>query len=117
MENEIEKKEINKLKLYLGITDNAQDDLLELLIEDCRSRVNSYINQDGVTTVTLPESLSWIIRELTIQRFNRIGDEGKTSSSESDVSSSWRDDDLAEYFRYLDPIRVKRGGRGIARFI
>ncbi|QQT98020.1 phage head-tail connector protein [Pediococcus pentosaceus] len=110
-------KELEKLKLYLGIGDKEQDELLCLLIEDCKARLNSYINQDGVVAVTLPESLSWIVRELTIQRFNRIGDEGKTSSSESDVSASWNDDDLAEYIKYLDPIRVRRSGRGIARFI
>lgn len=111
--------DLTKVKRRLAITDDKQDQLLTDLAADSKAQVEAYLNQDGaiVATVTLPERLGWIIRELTIRRFNRIGDEGKTSAAESDVSTSWVADDLADFYVYLDPLRAKTGGRGIARFI
>lgn len=105
------------VKLLLGISDTLQDELIQLLLDDSEERLTSYINQDGKSDITFPNALSWILRELTIRRFNRIGDEGKKSSSESDVSITWRDDDVADFSVYLDKYRQKQGGRGIARFI
>lgn len=106
-----------KIKLLLGIDDALQDDLITFLIEDSEDRLTSYINQDGLALISFPSDLSWLLRELTVRRFNRIGDEGKKSSSESDVSITWRDDDVTDFAVYLDKYRQKQGGRGIARFI
>lgn len=106
-----------KVKLLLGISDTLQDTLLAFLIDDSRERLVSYINQDGVYDLSFPNGLGWILRDLTVRRFNRIGDEGKKASSESDVSITWRDDDISDYAIYLDKYRQKSGGRGIARFI
>lgn len=105
-----------KVKLLLGVSDSAQDKLLELLLDDSRERLTAYISQDVAHEVTYPSSLDWLLRELTVRRFNRIGDEGKKSSTESDVSATWSDDDVADFAVYLDKHRVKRGGLGIARF-
>ncbi|TYC49612.1 phage head-tail connector protein [Weissella muntiaci] len=109
--------DLAKVKLLLGIGDTLQDKLLNFLIDDSKERLVSYINQDGAYNISFPNDLGWILRELTVRRFNRIGDEGKQSSSESDVSITWREDDIADYALYLDKYRQKNGGRGIARFI
>lgn len=108
---------IDKIKLMLGIDDDMQDDLIQLLLEDSEERLNAYINIDRVQEIILPEDEDWIVRDLTVKRFNRLGDEGKKSSSESSVSITWNVDDLSEYAPYLDKYRPKRGGKGIARFI
>jgi len=109
--------DLEKVKRRLAIADTTQDQLLTDLAEDSKAQLDAYLNQDGGIPVTLPDRLSWIVRELTIRRFNRIGDEGKTNAAESDVSTSWAADDLAEFYVYLDPLRSKIGGRGIARWI
>ncbi|GAK32003.1 hypothetical protein WOSG25_230110 [Weissella oryzae SG25] len=109
--------DLAKVKLLLGISDAVQDTLLMFLIDDSKERLVSYINQDGVYNLSFPSDLGWILRDLTVRRFNRIGDEGKKTSSESDVSITWRDDDISDYAIYLDKYRKKNGGRGIARFI
>lgn len=108
---------IDQIKLLLGIIDNKQDDLLELLIGDSRERLTAFVNIDSVQFVTLPDDVDWILRDLTVKRFNRLGDEGKKSSSESSVTATWNADDLSEYAPYLDKYRHKKGGKGIARFI
>lgn len=108
---------LKKVKLLVSIGDTKQDDLLNLLLEDNEARLLSYINQDGNNIVTYPTEISWLLREITVRRFNRIGDEGKKSSSESDVSATWSDDDVFDYAVYLNKYRTKKGGNGIARFI
>lgn len=114
-----EEVDLTKVKPYLGLAtdDTAQDDLLKLVYADTCSKVESYLNQDNIGgNVKLPATLDWIVRDLVIKRYNRLGDEGKISSSESDVSASWNTDDLDEFTIYLDPIRNRKGGKGIARF-
>lgn len=108
--------DLAKVKLLLGISDELQDNLLKLLMGDIKERLTSYINQDSLSTIKFPNDLNWIIRELTVRRFNRIGDEGKQSSSESDVSTTWNDNDVLDYAVYLDKYRNRSTGAGIARF-
>lgn len=108
---------IEKIKLLLSISDDKQDKLLELLVEDNEARLLSYVNQDGGNLSKFPDELSWLLREITVRRFNRIGDEGKKSSSESDVSATWSDDDVADYAAYLNRYRKKSTGNGIMRLI
>lgn len=108
--------DLMKIKLLLLIEDDKQDKLLALIKEETESRLLSYMNQDGGVLKNVPDDLSWIVRELVIRRYNRIGDEGKKSSTESDVTATWDTDDLAEYIIYLDKHRKKIGGNGVARF-
>lgn len=108
---------LTSVKLLLNISDDKQDDLLDLIVQDSKERLTGYINQDGMFKIAYPPELDWIVRELTVRRFNRIGDEGKTSSSENDLSNSWIENDIADYAVYLDKYRQKTGGRGMARFL
>ena len=109
--------DLMKIKLLLLIDDDKQDKLLGLIKEDTEARLVSYMNQDGGILKTVPSDLSWVVRELVIQRFNRIGDEGKKSSTESDVTTTWNTDDLVQYDVYFKQYRNKVGGKGIARLI
>lgn len=112
-----ETNDLTKVKLLVSITDTKQDNLLNLLLDDSEARLLSYINQDGNNVTTFPSEMSWLLREIPIRRFNRIGDEGKKSSGESDVTATWSDDDVADYAAYLSKYRKKKGGNGIARFV
>lgn len=108
---------LTKVKLLLSISDKLQDNLINLLLEDNEARLLSYINQDGASLTSYPSEISWLLREITVRRFNRIGDEGKRSSGESDVTATWSEDDVADFAVYLKRYRNKKGGGGVARFI
>ena len=106
---------LTTVKLYLGITDTLQDPLLTQIIADAETLVN-----DSVSAETLPESLQWIVREMAISRFNRIGSEGLKSESEEGRSATYADNIFDAYVPYLDEYLQKSGGtsgRGKARFL
>lgn len=75
--------DLMKIKLLLLIEDDKQDKLLALIKEETESRLLSYMNQDGGVLKKVPDDLSWIVRELVVRRYNRIGDEGTYPSEKS----------------------------------
>ena len=76
---------INKVKTLLGVEDN--DKLLNEIIEITEYKILNYINKK-----TLPTELEFILIELVISRFNRIGSEGIASESVDGKSVSYEDD-------------------------
>jgi len=85
---------LNRIKILLGITDN--DELLYEIIELIEAKILSYLN-----IKKLPKELEYILVELSIQRYNRIGSEGISSESIDGKSVSY-DDDFIGYKHYLD---------------
>src|SRR5699024_10959853 len=63
------------VKIVLDIEDDRQDDVLDILISNVSSHLKVKLGKD------IPESLKFIIEEITIRRFNRIGTEGMQSES------------------------------------
>lgn len=97
---------LDSVKLRIGIEDAKQDDLITDIIADVQARVLAYINQDGVAQSALPAGLDFVIKDITIRIYNKIGDEGKESSSEGNVSNSWETTaDLSDYSDVLDVYR------------
>lgn len=110
---------LDSIKLRIGIEDTKQDDLITDIITDVQARVLAYINQDGFVQLELPSSLDFVIKDVTIRIYNKIGDEGKESSSEGNVSNSWETPaDLSDYSDVLDVYRksYKRRNAGM-RFV
>ena len=85
---------LNRIKTLLGVTDN--DELIHEITELTKSKILNYINE-----VELPLELEFVLVELTIQRYNRIGSEGIASESIDGKSVSY-DDDFIGYKHYLD---------------
>ena len=85
---------LNRIKTLLGITDN--DELIYEIIELTKSKILNYINKEE-----LPKELEFILVELSIQRYNRIGSEGISSESVDGKSVSY-EDDFENYKTYLD---------------
>ena len=75
---------LNRIKTLLGIPDN--DELIYEITELTKSKILNYINE-----VELPLELEFILVELTIQRYNRIGSEGIASESVDGKSVSYED--------------------------
>lgn len=104
------------IKTYLGITDTLQDELLTQIIADYTTRVNNYVDES-----ILPAKLEWIVRELSIVRYNYIGSEGMKSESEEGKSLTFNEGDpFLTYTIYLDAYttsKTNEPSRGKARFI
>lgn len=107
---------LNDLKLMLGISadDTSKDDLLKLLISSATARLKMLLG--GVTP---PDSLDYVVREVAIIRFNKIGSEGLASHTVEGESMSFNEDDFAaftdEIQAYLDS--QKDNVRGKVRFL
>ena len=76
---------LNRIKILLGVTDN--DELIDEIIELTKSKILNYINE-----LEIPKELEFILIELAIQRFNRIGSEGIASENIDGKSVSYEDD-------------------------
>lgn len=88
---------LNKIKILLGITDNKDDALLEVLVDDCRAMLISYLGQ-----VEVPMQLEFIITELAIKRYRKIGSEGLKSEQIDVISNTFEDDPLQTYYTTID---------------
>lgn len=64
---------IERIKVLLGLQDDLQDDLLGILTENVRNTLSAKLEKD------VPEELNYIIEEITIRRYNRVGTEGMKS--------------------------------------
>lgn len=85
---------LENLKLMLGIeTDNTdRNALLKLIISTATSRLKLLLG--GIDP---PESMDYIILEVCVKRYNRIGSEGLSSHSVEGESLSFSADDFSEY--------------------
>ena len=103
---------LSDLKLLLGIdqADTSQDDKLKLIISAATARLRTLLG--GLEP---PESLDYIIREVSIMRFNRIGSEGMASHTVEGESITFTDSDFASFEddiqAYLDTQKDSTKGR------
>jgi len=65
----------SRIKKVLDIEDTLQDDVLDIFIENVTSHLKIKLEKD------VPSELNFIIEEIVIRRYNRIGTEGMKSES------------------------------------
>ncbi len=90
---------LNRIKTLLGVPDN--DELINEIIELTKDKILNYINKSE-----LPNELEFVLVELAIQRYNRIGSEGISSESVDGKSVSY-EDVFESYKHYLDDYMLK----------
>ena len=90
---------LNRMKVILGINDN--EELLSEVLDITKSKILNYINESE-----LPLELEFVLIELAIQRYNRIGSEGVVSESVDGRTTSY-EDDFENYKQYLDDYMSK----------
>lgn len=107
---------LETLKGLLGIelTDTDQDARLKQIVSMVTARLKYKLGN-----IDPPESMDYIIIEVAIKRFNRIGSEGLASHSVEGESLTFNDSDFAEFDdeiqAWLDT--QKESKRGKVRFI
>ena len=77
---------MDNIKILLGIVDDARDELIELLIEQCKAEVVSYCNLKDYD-----EKLNPALYQMVIEKYNRLGSEGLSREDSSGISASYLD--------------------------
>lgn len=107
---------LSSIKLMLGIAadDNDQNERLQQIISDTTAQLTNRLG--GISP---PESLDYIIRGVSISRYNKIGSEGLKSHSVEGESLQFADSD---FDAYTDDIKAflesqNESNRGRLRFL
>ena len=107
---------LDKVKVFLGfsVDDTELDEKLEYIIEDTTARLKILLG--GIEP---PAELDYIVCDVAVMRFNRLGSEGMASHSVEGESITYLDDDFAVY---KDEIQAwletqKESTRGKVRFL
>lgn len=99
------------LRTLLGIPDDSRDALLTTIVSAVQARLLLLLG--GVDQV--PESLAYIVPEVAVIRYNRIGSEGMSSHSVEGETVAYADNDFVGYMSeieaYLDEQQTTRRGR------
>lgn len=85
-------KVVSEVKVLLGIKDTLQDEVLDLIVRNTSTRVNALLG-----TIEVPAELDYILIEVAVTRFNRLGSEGYSQDNLEGHSITFNGDDLAPY--------------------
>lgn len=91
---------LEEIKLLLGITDNAQDTLINLLINQC------VYDAQTITGETKYYYMRPVIVRMVIERYNKIGTEGVGSLNTNGITENYINGYSAEIMALLN--RYKR---------
>jgi hypothetical protein len=83
---------IEQVKALLDIDDNLQDNRLSVIQNLTEAHFKAFSNQD-----TIPEKLQYIIVEVMVKRFNKLGSEGMKTQRVEGLDMEFIIDDFAEY--------------------
>ena len=107
---------LKDLKILLGIPldDITLDEKLNVIIRSTQSRLKALLGGMDV-----PEELAYIVTDVAVIRFNKIGSEGLSSHSVEGESLSFLENDFAGYMddiqAYLD--KQKDATKGKVRLL
>ena len=105
---------LEDLKRILGIAveDTDLDDKLNWIISSVRSRLKLLLG--GMDP---PEEMNFIIVEVAVVRFNRIGSEGTASHSVEGESLTFSDSDFDAYIQNFKDSLGQQGAKGGFKFL
>ena len=111
---------LEKILILIGLDSptQAMTDRIETIIGMTEQRLAFLL---GIPVNGIPTELSYIVVEVTIARFNRIGSEGVSSHTVQGESLTWSDDDFKPYMddiqEWLNAQDEVNTTRGRVRFI
>jgi len=104
---------LENVKMLLSIDDDKQDKLLNIIIANTEKRLISLLPVD---IEEVPDRLEYIVEEVAVKRFNRVGAEGMTQESVDGRSNTFQSNDFDEYMDVIDALYPKESskrGRGV----
>lgn len=105
---------LERIKTLLGITDDLQDNLLNEIIHNVEGHLTFLLGKD------VPLNLQFIVVEISVMRFNRLGAEGMKSKLVEGHRTDYHEpkDDFQPYLSIIDKEAEKElPGRGKVMFI
>lgn len=99
---------IDDVKALLGIED--EDSKLKVIITLTESRFKTLIGQAEV-----PSELEYIVTEVSIARFNRIGSEGLSGHTVEGEALTFKDNDFDQYADDIQTWRDAQSDQDIGR--
>ena len=99
---------LENVKLLLSINDDKQDELLGIIISNTEKRLISLLPVD---IEQVPDRLGYIIEEVAVKRFNRVGAEGMTQESVDGRSNTFQSNDFDEYMDVIDQYTPRTTGK------
>lgn len=88
---------LEDIKLLLGIEEDDEDKLLELLHSTAKRQVLSKLRGLDKDIQFIPDDLSHIPMELVVIRYNKIGSEGIEQENVEGYSATYGSNDLSSY--------------------
>lgn len=110
---------LTDILVLLGLTDadETMTAKIQTIMDITEQRLMTLLG--GITEI--PDDLKYIVTEVSIVRFNRIGSEGVTSHNVQGESMSWSEKDFKPYAdeiqAYLDAQEDPSTDKGRIRFI
>ena len=103
---------LNDVKLLLGL--QTDDEKLDTIVRLTESRLKALLS-----VKIIPDELEYIITEVSIKRFNRIGSEGVQTHSVEGESMSFNDDDFSSFSSEIQSWRDEQANqnKGKVRFL
>lgn len=89
------------VKTMLGIKDTLQDAVISLIIANIESRLTVWLKQHAKLD-NIPSELLFIVEEMAVARFQRLGSEGMASESVEGHSVTFNEDDFSPYLSILE---------------
>lgn len=103
---------LNDVKLLLGL--QTDDEKLDTIVRLTESRLKALLSVQ-----IIPDELEYIITEVSIKRFNRIGSEGVQTHSVEGESMSFNGDDFSSFSSEIQSWRDEQANqnKGKVRFL
>ena len=105
---------LENVEILLGI---ENDERIENLYDRYKGLLLSRLQKSVSDIDVIPLELEYIVEELTIARFNRIGSEGMKSESMDGHSASYAEKSLAEYENDILQYLMLDRNHGKVRFL
>ena len=104
-----------KVLLDIPVDETELDGKLNLIIRNAERQVLSYLPSG---TEPVPEALEYIVCEMAVTRFNRLGNEGMSSYSQEGESITYGDD-ISPYLPAIEAWNrmQKENTKGRRRFL
>lgn len=84
------------------LLDGSVDDRLEIIERRTKERLSAILD-----VVEIPKQFEFVSYEVTLKRFNRIGNEGMQSYSQEGLSMTFPDSDFDEYSDQINEFKRK----------
>jgi hypothetical protein len=106
---------LQRIKTILDIEDNRQDEVITIIMENVSNHLKALLGKE------IPAELNYIVEEITVRRFNRLGTEGMKSEAVEGHSITFYDlkDEFVPYEDVIDAHKADNGvtGRGKVMFL